>query len=374
MVSHATTDIAIGSQAAMSTVLRILKGAVAAKASDVHLRVDQPPMVRIQGELLPLEHPPLEDALLTTATHALAAYAEVHPERVEASKQLEFSCAIPDVGRFRAHAYRQRGSRALVLRHIPVPVPPMADLRLPPVVKQIAQERRGMVLVTGATGNGKSTTIAALLEFINESFCRHVVTIEDPVEFVFADHLSSFSQREVGPDVSSFQEGLEGALREDPDVIFVGEIRRQGEFEVALNAAESGHLVVSTLHATDVMTAIQRMIAFYPQDRQLGIRTRLADAVAAIISQKLLPTRGGQDRVLVTEVLRRAPSISDHIRDASRFGGLPKALEAAFHEIGTHSFDMKLLGMVRSGVLSLETAQAAARSPKDLVRAVKLNR
>ncbi|MEM6957730.1 MAG: PilT/PilU family type 4a pilus ATPase [Myxococcota bacterium] len=358
---------------AMDTALRIFRGAVAASASDVHLRAGQPPLVRIQGELCPLDHPALEPDTIESITRNFAGRAHVSSERV-ATAQVEFGVSVPDVGRFRVHAYRQQGTRAIVARHIPMPVPDFGALRLPPVIKPISAERRGLVLVTGATGNGKSTTIASMLEYMNKQSCRHIVTIENPIEFVFRGGESSFSQREIGTDIPSARDGLLGALREDPDVIFVGEIRTAEEFDVALNAAEAGHLVVSTLHSTDSMAAVQRMLGFYPPEMEAHIRSRLADAITAIVCQKLLPSRGGRDRVLVTEVMRRGPTIVDCIRDATRFRGLPAALDSAFHELGTHSFDSMLLRMARGGVIALDTARAAARSEKDLVRQLKLNR
>lgn len=373
MESGAVLGFATSSTEAVDMAIRILRGAVAAGASDIHLRAGSPPHVRIDGELCPLEHPDLEADLLEAVYRNFSAWANVGQSRV-AQLQLEFGCTVPDVGRFRVHAYKQQGTRAMVIRHIPLPVPDFATLRLPPVIKPISQEARGLVLVTGATGNGKSTTIAAMLEYMNHQSCRHVVTIEDPIEFVFAEGKSIFSQREIGVDVPTAREGLRGALREDPDVIFVGEIRTHEEFDVALNAAEAGHLVVSTLHSTDCMGAISRMLGFYPPEMEGHIRGRLAEALTAVVCQKLLPSRGGRERVLVTEVMRRGATIVDCIRDATRFRGLPAALDAAFHELGTHSFDSVLLKMVKGGVISIETARAAARSEKDLIRQVKLGR
>jgi twitching motility protein PilT len=261
-----------------------------------------------------------------------------------------------------------------VLRHIPSPIPELAALRIPPVAKRIALEDRGLVLVTGATGNGKSTTIAAMLDYMNRKVPKHVVTIEDPVEFVFDDDQCTFSQREVGRDVTDLGEGLHSAMREDPDVIFVGEIRAPEEFDVALTAAEAGHLVVSTFHSADSSSALMRMINLYPQDYRDAARQRVADAVTGIISQRLVPQRGTNQRVLIAEILRPTPTVQDCIRDPNRFRGIPAALEASTHEYGTQSFDQQLLAMVRDGLVSVDTARAAARSPKDLVRNLKLTR
>jgi len=352
---------------------RILKGALAAKASDVHLRAGQPPHVRIEGELCPLKHSPLDAAELGIAIRRLCTWAEVPSDKMD-RRQIEFSVEVPEIGRFRTHVYRQRGTHAAVLRHIPSPIPSFADLRLPAVFKPISLEQRGLVVISGATGNGKSTTIASMLQYMNQQRCRHVVTIEEPIEFVLDDDMCSFSQREVGVDVDDHRAGLIGALREDPDVIFIGEVRSAEEFDVALHAAETGHLVVTTLHSVDVMSALTRMIGYYPVDRQSSARERLAYATTAIVAQKLLPSRGGAERVIATEVLRRGATIADCIRDPARFRNLPNALDAGFHDLGTYTIDHQLIGMVKNGQIDVDTARAAARSPKDLVRSLKLNR
>ncbi|MDH5491591.1 MAG: PilT/PilU family type 4a pilus ATPase [Myxococcales bacterium] len=351
--------------------LRILKGALAAGASDVHLRAGVPPMVRILGDLLPLEHPELHRSTIEATVAGLMAWAGV-PRMV--GKQTEFSCDVPDIGRFRTHVYRQRGTLAAVLRHIPSEIPDFAALRLPPVIKQISLERQGLVVITGATGNGKSTTIGAMLEFMNRQITKHIVTLEEPIEFVFQDAECSFSQREVGRDVESFREGLVGALREDPDVIFVGEVREPDEFEVALSAAEAGHLVLCTFHSSDAQAAITRMIHMYPESFRSTARERIAAALTAVVAQKLIVQQGGRERVLATEIVRRTPIVQECIRDPSRYRGLHAALEAGAAEYGTHGFDHQLLRLVRSRLISLDSAKAAARSPKDLVRALKLDR
>ncbi len=356
----------------LDVALRILKGAVAAKASDIHLRAGVPPMVRIEGNVCPLDHPPLPPALVESAVATFCDWAGVG--NTIHKKQLEFSCDVPEVGRFRAHAYLQKGSWAIVLRHIPTPIPDLATLRLPPVIKRIATTERGLILVTGATGNGKSTTIAALLQHINTTAAKHVVTIEEPIEFMFQDGHSTFSQREVGRDVDSMHQGLLGALREDPDVLFVGEIRTHEEFEVALSAAESGHVVVSTFHSTDAMRTISRMLHFYPVDFRDAVRQRLADALAAIVAQRLIPRRGGADRVLATEVLTRSPTVQECVRDAARIKGLSAALDAATHEHGSYSLDACLMRLLRENVISVDTAKAAASNPNDLVRNLRVTR
>lgn len=366
----AAAPLAETSERALRAGMRILKGAVAAHASDVHLRAGSAPVVRIEGDLVPLDHPTLSDSLVATMAHALAERGGVEIR----GSQADFSCQLPGVGRFRVHAYRQSGRLAIVLRHIPDQIPDFATLRLPPVAKRIVGTERGLVMVCGATGNGKSTTIASFLEYINQNATKHVVTIEDPIEFVFDEKHSSFSQREVGRDVESVMQGLEGAMREDPDVLFIGEIRTLEQFDVALNAAESGRFVISTFHSGDATRAVQRMIHMYPPDYRDGAAHRIADCLAAVICQRLVPRRGARQRILVTEVLVRSPTVQDCIRDPSRLRGLPAALERGTHEYGTHTFDQQLLQMVRDGLVTLDTAKAVANSPNDLARALKITR
>lgn len=354
-------------------LIRILKGAVHAKASDIHLRANATPLVRIEDELCPLEHPILTEEEVDAGFSALADYGQVAAE-ARLQRQVDFSCVVPDVARFRIHAYQQAGSRAMVLRRIPNSIPRFSELRLPRVIKRISALQRGLIVVTGATRNGKSTTIAAILEYINQHEPRHIVTLEDPIEYVFSDQVASFSQREVGRDLDSIDEGLESALRTDPDIIFIGEVRSSREFDVALNAAESGRLVVTTLHSADCVRAISRMIHYYPADQRDSVRQRLADNLMAIVAQRLVPKRGGRERILVTEVLVRSPTVQDCIRDPNRLRALPAALDKAAHEYGSHSFDQQLVRMVRDGLISLDTAKGVANSPNDLVRALNVTR
>ena len=360
-------------QRTLEAALRILRGAVAAKASDVHLKAGSPPRVRIRSQVVPLEHPPLTAEFVFTLLQSLAAIAGVEPARWNA-KQVDFSCEIPDLGRFRVHAYRCLGNWMGVLRYIKKNVPDFAALRLPPIIKRIATLDRGLVLISGATGNGKSTTIASMLEFINQKLPKHIVTIEDPIEYVFADSVASFSQREVGRDVDSMSQALEGALREDPDVLFVGETRTLAEFEVVLNAAESGRLVITTFHSSDVERCITRMINMFPMDRQDQARNRIADILSAAICQKLLPQKGGTELILVTEILTRSPTVVDCLRDAARLRALTAAMEKGVNEYGSHSFDQILMGLVRDGVVAMETAKAHVHSANDFVRALNLHR
>lgn len=354
-------------------ILRIMRAANKLGASDLHLRALAPPIVRLEGELRPLNHPPLTEADVLSAARALAEGAGVPPEKLKAM-QCDFSCVLPGAGRFRAHMYKQSGSTALVMRRIQDPIPDFASLRLPAVLKRIAMAERGLVLVVGATGNGKSTTIAAMLEYINATVSKHVVTCEDPAEYIFRDQMSTFSQREVGRDVESFEQGLHGALREDPDVLFIGEIRTFEAMEIAMNASESGRLVISTSHAQDSARTIQRLINLYPADFRESARGRLADVIVAIVAQRLVQRKNARTRVLCTEVLTGSPTVKECIRDPARFRGLNAAIEAGLHEYGSHTFDQMLIAMVRDGLIAPETAQAAATNPSDLMRNLKITR
>lgn len=356
-----------------AALIRILKGSLAAGASDVHLRAFHSPVVRLNGTLRPLDHAELPPHFVEVARDLLGGWAAETEDRLT-QLQGDFACEVPEAGRFRVHHYRQANTAALVLRAIPDPIPDFADLRVPPVCKHLSGVDRGLILVTGSTGHGKSTTIASLLERVNQEFPRHVVTVEDPIEYIFTEHRSTFSQRQVGRDVDDLRAGLLGALREDPDWIFVGELRGVEDFELALSAAEAGHVVISTMHAKDSSSAIQRIINAFPPTQRDSARERLAEALSGLIAQRLVPRRGVKERVLVTEVLMRAPTVQDCIRDPSRFRGLRTALESGTSEYGTHTFDQQLLKMVRDGVITPDTARTAAISPNDLVRAIKMQR
>ncbi len=351
-------------------VLRILRFASKLGASDVHLRANCAPMVRLDGEIRHLKFPLLTDEFVDGAVMALAASSGVSADKLSAM-QTDFSCIVDAAGRFRAHMYRQAGTTAMVLRRIQDPIPDFASLRLPPVVKRIAMAERGLVFVVGATGNGKSTTVASMLEFINQHATKHIVTFEDPQEFVFRNQYSSFSQREVGRDIDSFERGLAGALREDPDVLFIGEIRALPSLEMALSAAESGRLVISTCHAADASRAVAHLINMYPVDHRDSARNRLADVLVSIIAQRLIPRKNSRSRVLCSEVLMSSSTVRDCIRDPALFRGLSAALAAGTHEHASHTFDQMLLSMARDGVITVEAAQAAATQPGELLRNLK---
>jgi twitching motility protein PilT len=371
MISMNDLSVDSSTDRAFQVVMRILKGAISSKASDIHLKAESAPRVRIEGRLFQLDHPRLPTALVDAGIKSLIEIAGLDPERLN-RKQVDFSCNIAGVGRFRVHVYHQKGTRAAALRSIPTPIPDFAALRLPSVIKRIAMLERGLILVTGATGNGKSTTIASLLEYINQNVERHIVTVEQPIEYLFDDNKSYFSQRELGRDIDTMQQGIEGVLREDPDMAFFGEIRTSAEFEMALNAAESGRVVLTTFHSSDAVSTISRMINLYAPEFQDAARNRIADVIGAIIAQKLLPRRNAKTNILVTEVFTRSPTALECIRDPNRLRGLTVALESATSTYGSHSFDQMLKLMVRDDIISLDTAKAAAHNANDFVRSLQL--
>jgi twitching motility protein PilT len=338
-------------------------------ASDIHFRPGETPAYRVNGVLRPLK----SDKLTAAHTRQLALNIikdEQARARIETLQEFDTSYGVEGVSRFRANVYRQRGSLALVLRIIPNEVPTLEGLQLPPVIRQIASNERGLVLVTGATGSGKSTTLAAMVDHINKTEAVHVVTIEDPIEFIHKNQRSSLSQRELGQDTSSFSVALRAALRQDPDVILVGEMRDLETIDIALKAAETGHLVMSTVHTTDVTKTVGRLLSVFPAEEQLMVRARLAESLKATVSQRLLPRADGKGRVVALEVLVQTKTVQEYILDPARTAGLKDVLEKGRTTYGMQSFDQHLSELYKQRVISLETAKAAASNPADFERAL----
>ena len=344
----------------LSGALRYL---VECEGSDLHVKVGSPPMVRIDGELTPV---PGADKLRPEDTESGVAEILRDPaarEELDREGEVDFAFSVPDLARFRVNAFRQRGSVSIVCRRIPFGVQSVTELGLPEVVSQIAEEARGIVLVTGTTGSGKSTTLAAMVDHINTVSARHVVTIEDPIEFLHVDKRSLINQREVGSDTESFNRALRRVLRQDPDVILIGEMRDEETVATALSAAETGHLVFSTLHTADAAETINRIIDFFPPHQQGQIRSMLASTLRGVISQRLVPTIGG-GRVAALEVLRATGRVRDAILHAGQVSELTQIIaEGAYY--GMQSFDQALFAHVRDGQVSREAALAAATSPQD---------
>jgi len=333
----------------------LLKIAVQHGASDLHIKVGTVPMLRVRGSLTPVP-----EATRLTHQDAEAIVAAVLPaplrEQFNETKEFDLAYSVAGLGRFRCSIFRQRGAIGLVLRVIPSVVRVIDDLSLPVVLKKIAEEERGLILVTGTTGSGKSTTLAAMVDHINRTRCVHVLTIEDPIEFLHRDARSIITQREVSTDTRSFASAMRSVLRQDPDVILVGEMRDQETVETALLAAETGHLVMSTLHTLDATETINRIISVFPPHQQKQVRLQLASVLRAVISQRLVPRADGQGRCPAVEVLVSTPLIRDCIVDKERTHLIQGAIAAGTSQYGMQSFDQSLLGLLRRNYVSLEEA------------------
>jgi len=333
----------------------LLKIAVQHGASDLHIKVGTVPMLRVRGSLTPVP-----EATRLTHQDAESIVAAVLPaplrEQFNETKEFDLAYSVAGLGRFRCSIFRQRGAIGLVLRVIPSVVRVIDDLSLPVVLKKIAEEERGLILVTGTTGSGKSTTLAAMVDHINRNRCVHVMTIEDPIEFLHRDNKAIINQREVSTDTRSFASAMRSVLRQDPDVILVGEMRDQETVETALLAAETGHLVMSTLHTLDATETINRIISVFPPHQQKQVRLQLASVLRAVISQRLVPRADGQGRCPAVEVLVSTPLIRDCIVDKERTHLIQGAIAAGTSQYGMQSFDQSLLGLLRRNYVSLEEA------------------
>jgi twitching motility protein PilT len=347
----------------------LLRRAVELGASDIHLKVGVPPILRCDGALGPLEEAPVVTDKDTEAV--LELVGKRSPERLAAFKEsgdLDIAYQDEDLPRFRVNAFRQRGHISFAFRVIPKNVPNFEALHLPKGIRRLAEEHRGLVLVTGATGSGKTTTLAAIIDHINRTRKQHIVTIEDPIEILHSDHSCIVNQREIGLDTSDFMEALRRALRQDPDVILIGELRDAETAQTALQAAESGHLVLSTLHTVDAAETIGRMVEFFSEERQQMIRSVMAGVLRGIISQRLLPRVGG-GRVAAVEVMVTNTRIADLIRENQ-----PEAITDAIEEGGffdMQSFTMALIDLVLEGRVDQEVAANAASNRHDFMVALE---
>jgi twitching motility protein PilT len=347
---------------------RILGAAIDRGASDVHLKVDRSPIVRFDGELEPLSGFPALSAIeLEYIVSRVGASSRSRLASFETTGELDTAYQVPGLPRFRVNAFRQRGDVSIAFRVIPREAPDFQRLRLPPGVERLSEEHRGLILVTGATGVGKTTTLAAMLGHINRTRRQHVVTIEDPIEFVHDDDQCIVNQREVGIDTESFHEALRRVLRQDPDVILIGELRDTETAETALQAAESGHLVLSTMHTVDAAETLGRLVEFFPASKQPQVRSILAGVLRGVISQRLLPRLGG-GRVAAVEVMVSNARIQELIRE-DKPELVPEAIsEGAFFQMQTLS--KALIDLVVSGDVDEETAAAAAPNRHDFMIAL----
>jgi len=342
---------------------QVLREAVERGASDVHLKVGSPAHLRIDGELLPISPEPVQAA--DTERIAFAVMPKIRAEEFIATNEADFAYSLSGVGRFRVNVFRQRGSVAMALRHVLPGIPPMEELGLPPVVRRLAEEKRGLVLVTGPTGSGKTTTLAAMIDHINETEARHIVTIEDPIEILHADKKSIINQREVGDDTADFHSALKRVLRQDPDVILIGEMRDPETVWAALAAAETGHLVFSTLHTMGATETINRIIDFFPPYQQQQVRMSVAGALKGIVSQRLVQRCDGEGRLPAMEILVSTGRVFDKIADSTQTHELEEII-ADGEYYGMQTFDQSLLALYLQGSVSRRDALAASSSSHDL--------
>jgi len=346
-------------------VSKALAKVVELGGSDLCLKAGNRPLVRLHGELRPLDADGRELGPVDTMEMLHAVLPDARVKEFEQEHEVDFAYSVPHLARFRVNAYMQRGSVSMVFRMVPFSVRSLADLGLPDVIRRLAEEERGLILVTGTTGSGKSTTLAAMIEQINETKYKHIVTIEDPIEYLHRDRRSAIDQREVGSDTASFATALRRVMRQDPDVILIGEMRDEITVRTALAAAETGHLVLSTVHALDAGETINRILDFFPPAQQQQARAMLAGTIKGIISQRLVPRADGSGRVAITEILTMTGRVHDLILDHERTGALADVVaEGGYY--GMQTFDQALYAAVRAGDVSLEDALLSATRPHDL--------
>ncbi len=342
----------------------ILQIALRGAASDIHLKAGLPPMFRVNGSLVPLKDgqrlPPEEVSRM-----AFGIMNDFQKEKFKTTNEVDLAYGVPGLGRFRVNVFQQRGTIGAVLRVIPFKILTVRDLLLPPVLETISLEQRGLILVTGTTGSGKSTTLAAMIDHINATETNHIMTIEDPIEFLIRDKRSIVNQREVGVDTMSFSQALKSALRQDPDVILVGEMRDLETIETAMTAAETGHLVMSTLHTLDATETINRIISVFPPYQQKQVRLQLASVLKAVVSQRLVPRQDGKGRVAAVEILKATARVRELIEDKDRTKELTEAIAQGHQTYGMQTFDQSLMGLVKNGLVGYEEARRQATNPDD---------
>jgi len=341
----------------------VLQHMIQASASDLHLKVGRPPTLRVDGQMVSLELPPLKQEDLRSLAEQIMAPKNI--KEFSEQKESDFALAVPGIGRFRVNAYQQRGTIAYALRGVPFQAKTIAELNLPDVCERIALMPRGLILVTGITGSGKSTALASMLHYINQNRHANIITIEDPIEFLHRDIKSSINQREVGTDTNSFGQALRRVLRQDPDILLVGEIRDLDTLDTALKAAETGHLVFSTLHTTDATQTINRILSFYPPHQQTEVRYMLSTALRAIISLRLVRRADKKGRVPAAEILMNTEAVRDQMRDMSKSLNIAQLIKEGMVPYGMQSFDQSLMNWYHKGVISYDDALFAATNPAE---------
>ncbi len=342
---------------------QLLREMVNHKASDLHIRVGVPPIFRINGELerlfdVRIDNGTMDEFMADIMNHDQMA-------RFEKEKECDFAVGARDMGRFRVNVFRQRGSVAMVIRHIKANIPKFEELKLPPIILDLAMKKRGLVLVTGTTGSGKSTCLASMIDHINDVVTCNVITVEDPIEYLHRDKKSIVSQREIGVDTNSYARALRSALRQDPDVLLVGEIRDLETMQIALTAADTGHMVFATIHTTNATDTIHRILSMYPPHQHDEVRLLLAECLAGIISLRLLPTKDGLSRVPAVEILINTGAVREYIMDKNKTDMIEQAIADGHMQYHSQTFDQALLDLYSKEMISYEVALAAATNPDD---------
>ncbi|WP_317326755.1 type IV pilus twitching motility protein PilT [Turicibacter sanguinis] len=338
----------------MQSINEILTEAITLKASDIHITVGVPVMIRLRGELRPLNDDVLAPSIVTALVHEIIP--QDHFESFQENYQLDFSHSIPGVSRFRVNAYYQRGQMALAIRPIPNKIPTFEELELPPILKAFMDKPRGLVLVTGPTGSGKSTTLAAMINYVNQNAHKHIITLEDPIEFQHKHNKCVINQREIGSDVKDFNSALRVALRQDPDIILVGEMRDLETIQIALTAAETGHLVIGTLHTSSAASTIERIIDVFPAEKQTQIRMQLAGSLVGVVAQRLFNRQDSDGRKAVCEIMVNTPAIANLIRQEKVYQ-IPSVIQTS-KEMGMQTMEMAIKEQMMYGVIGMEDAKA----------------
>ncbi|WP_195217952.1 type IV pilus twitching motility protein PilT [Turicibacter sanguinis] len=338
----------------MQSINEILTEAITLKASDIHITVGVPVMIRLRGELCPLNDDVLAPSIVTALVHEIIP--QDHFESFQENYQLDFSHSIPGVSRFRVNAYYQRGQMALAIRPIPNKIPTFEELELPPILKAFMDKPRGLVLVTGPTGSGKSTTLAAMINYVNQNAHKHIITLEDPIEFQHKHNKCVINQREIGSDVKDFNSALHVALRQDPDIILVGEMRDLETIQIALTAAETGHLVIGTLHTSSAASTIERIIDVFPAEKQTQIRMQLAGSLVGVVAQRLFKRQDSDGRKAVCEIMVNTPAIANLIRQEKVYQ-IPSVIQTS-KEMGMQTMEMAIKEQMMYGVIGMEDAKA----------------
>jgi twitching motility protein PilT len=339
------------------------------RASDLHLRVGIKPTLRIDGKLTPMESEPVAKEAMTEILSQILSPEQM--QRFSSRNEMDLALSVPDLGRFRINLFRQRGTGGVAIRAVNTEVPSFEELCLPEKIRDLCEERRGLIILTGTTGSGKSTSLAAMIEHINSGRAENILTIEDPIEFMYTDKESIISQREVGSDSQSFANALRHAFRQDPDVILIGEIRDTETMGIAMQAADTGHLVLTTLHTLNAVETISRIISFFPPHQHQQIRLLLAGTLKAIVCQRLLPRCDTVGRVPAVEILTSTGAIRDAISDPMKTNMILELIQSGNIQYGMQSFDQSIMGLYRQGWIDYETAMSNATNPDDFDLRVK---